>query len=84
MSAIYYTNNSWNSKGLPFMSTRLLQENGTTYPVSEVFVGGVLDEDALAEYGIPKLTGTFAFAMFMANAAVSTSRVIIYDFYAQS
>ncbi|KAI9896379.1 hypothetical protein N3K66_008551 [Trichothecium roseum] len=70
MSAIYYTNNSWNSKNLPFMSTRLLQENGTTYPVSEVFVGGVLDEDALAEYGIPKLTGTFAFAMFMANAAI--------------
>ena len=54
------------------MSTRLLLNNGTAYPVNDVFVGGVLDEAALFNYGLPKLTGTFAFAMFMANAAVST------------
>ena len=52
------------------MSTQLRSENGTKYPVAKVFVGGVLDEDALKTYGIPKLTGSFAYAMFMANAAV--------------
>ena len=58
------------------MSTRLLQENGTTYPVTEVFSGGILNETALAEYGVPKLTSTFAFAMFMANAAVCSSNLL--------
>ncbi|KAL5083024.1 hypothetical protein Trisim1_002247 [Trichoderma cf. simile WF8] len=67
--AIYYTN-SWSAKSQPFMSTQLRSENGTKYPVSEVFVGGVLDESALQKYGIPKLTGSFAYAMFMANAAI--------------
>lgn len=70
MAGIYY-GNGWGASSLPFMSTRLLQENGTTYPIHEVFNGGVLDKVALAEYGLPRLTGTFAFAMFMANAAVS-------------
>lgn len=71
MIGIYY-GNGWNSRSLPFMSTNLLMANGTSYPVDDVFVGGVLDKTALAKYGLPKLTGTFAFAMFMANAAVST------------
>ncbi|OJJ78095.1 hypothetical protein ASPBRDRAFT_114757 [Aspergillus brasiliensis CBS 101740] len=69
MVAIYY-GNGWNSRSLPFMSTQLLLANGTSYPVSSVFPDGVLDKSALAEYGIPRLTGTFAFAMFMANAAI--------------
>ncbi|RDW65079.1 OPT superfamily oligopeptide transporter-2 [Coleophoma cylindrospora] len=69
MLGIYY-GNGWNAKSLPFMSTRLLTEEGTTYPSSSVFVGGVLDKAALAKYGIPRLTGTFAYAMFMANAAI--------------
>ncbi|KAH6603132.1 opt oligopeptide transporter [Trichoderma cornu-damae] len=69
MLAIYYTN-SWNSKSQPFMSTQLRSENGTRYPISKVFVGGVLDESALKTYGIPKLTGSFAYALFMANAAI--------------
>lgn len=47
--------------------------NGTSYPVSSVFPDGVLDKSALATYGVPRLTGTFAYAMFMANAAVSTT-----------
>lgn len=42
------------------------------YPITDVFTGGVLNETALAEYGLPRLTGTFAYAMFMANASVST------------
>jgi hypothetical protein len=75
MLGIYY-GNGWNSRSLPFMSTRLLNANGTAYPVSTVFPGGVLDEAALLEQGLPKLTGTFAFAMFMANAAVRTAKVL--------
>jgi hypothetical protein len=70
MLAIYYTN-SWGAKSQPFMSTQLRSEDGSKYPIAKVFVGGVLDESALQKYGIPKLTGSFAYAMFMANAAVS-------------
>lgn len=68
MLAIYY-GNAWNARSLPFMSTRLLTQEGKAYPSAKVFVNGVLDKSALATYGIPRLTGTFAYAMFMANAA---------------
>lgn len=71
MIGIYY-GNGWGAKSLPFMSTRLRSEDGSSYPSAKVFAGGVLDEAALAKYGIPRLTGTFAYSMFMANAAVST------------
>jgi len=71
MLGIYY-GNTWDAKSLPFMSTKLLNADGSKYPIAKVFVGGVLDTDALATYGIPSLSGTFAYAMFMANAAVST------------
>jgi hypothetical protein len=73
MLAVYYSN-AWDSKSLPFMSTRLLTQEGGKYPSTKVFVNGVLDKTALAKYGLPKLTGTFAYAMFMANAAVSYPR----------
>ncbi|KAH8812590.1 peptide transporter [Xylogone sp. PMI_703] len=69
MIAIYY-GNGWDSRKLPFMSTRLLSEDGTSYPISKVFTGGVLDKDALSKFGIPRLTGSFAYSMFMANAAI--------------
>lgn len=75
MLAIYYRN-GWDAKSQPFMSTRLRSEDGGAYPIAEVFKNGILDKNALAEYGIPRLTGTFAYAMFMANAAVST-----HDYY---
>ncbi|KAJ5142152.1 OPT oligopeptide transporter [Penicillium atrosanguineum] len=80
MLGIYY-GNGWNSRSLPFMSTRLLLNNGTSYPVTEVFVGGVLDEAALLKHGLPKLTGTFAFAMFMANAAIGALIVHCFLFW---
>ena len=70
MLGIYY-GNAWGAKSLPFMSTRLLTQDGKKYPSTQVFVNGVLDKTALAKYGLPRLTGTFAYAMFMANAAVS-------------
>ncbi|KAH7073877.1 OPT oligopeptide transporter protein-domain-containing protein [Paraphoma chrysanthemicola] len=69
MLGIYY-GNAWNAKSLPFMSTRLLTPEGKRYPSASVFVNGVLDHSALAKYGAPVLTGTFAYAMFMANAAI--------------
>lgn len=72
MLGIYY-GNAWNAKSYPFMSTRLLTQEGGKYPSTKVFVAGVLDKTALAKYGLPRLTGTFAYAMFMANAAVSES-----------
>ncbi|KAI9742756.1 MAG: hypothetical protein M1818_003485 [Claussenomyces sp. TS43310] len=69
MLGIYYTN-AWDAKSQPFMSTRLRSEDGSVYPSSEVFSGGVLNETALETYGIPQLTGSFAYSMFMANAAI--------------
>ncbi|KAH8598732.1 oligopeptide transporter-like protein [Bisporella sp. PMI_857] len=69
MLGIYYTN-AWGAKSQPFMSTRLRTEEGGAYPIAKVFVGGILDKDALTKYGIPRLTGSFAYAMFMANAAI--------------
>ncbi|KAI6713955.1 OPT oligopeptide transporter [Diplocarpon mali] len=69
MLGIYY-GNGWDARPLPFMSTRLLTPGGEKYPLAKVFVNGVLDDSALAEYGVPKITGTFAYAMFMANAAI--------------
>jgi OPT family oligopeptide transporter len=69
MLGIYYSN-TWGAKSLPFMSTRLLSADGSKYPIASVFKGGILDHAALAEYGIPSLSGTFAYAMFMANAAI--------------
>ncbi|KAK4034638.1 OPT oligopeptide transporter protein-domain-containing protein [Parachaetomium inaequale] len=69
MLGIYYTN-AWDAKSQPFMSTRLRSQDGTTYPIQKVFTGGVLNREALEKYGIPRLTGSFAYAMFMANAAI--------------
>ncbi|KAG6151218.1 hypothetical protein E4U37_005207 [Claviceps purpurea] len=69
MLGIYYTN-AWDAKSQPFMSTRLRTAGGKAYPTSKVFVGGILDKTAFAKYGIPRLTGSFAYALFMANAAI--------------
>lgn len=52
------------------MSTRLRTADGKSYPTKEVFKGGVLDQAAFAKYGVPELSGSFAYAMLMANAAV--------------
>ncbi|KAG5927112.1 hypothetical protein E4U60_000257, partial [Claviceps pazoutovae] len=70
MLGIYYTN-AWDAKSQPFMSTRLRTSDGKAYPTSKVFVGGILDKTAFAKFGIPRLTGSFAYALFMANAAIT-------------
>lgn len=69
MVGIYY-GDVWGSLSLPFMSTNLRTDNGHVYPVKEIFPGGHLDEALLEKHGIPRLTGTFAYSMLMANAAV--------------
>jgi hypothetical protein len=76
MIGIYY-GNAWDAKSQPFMSTRLRSQDGSSYPTADVFVGGILDHDALAKYGLPRLTGTFAYAMLMANAAVRIPPLVI-------
>lgn len=76
MLGIYY-NNVWDAKSQPFMSTRLRSEDGGTYPSAKVFVKGVLDSDALAKYGLPRLSGTFAYALLMANTAVCPPPYVI-------
>jgi len=73
MLAIYYSD-VWNAKSFPFMSTKLRSADGGSYPSAKLFVGGVLSQTALAEYGLPRLTGTFAYSLLMANAAVSETR----------
>lgn len=75
MLGIYY-GNGWNAKSQPFMSTKLRTAAGGQYPTSKVFKGGILDKAAFAKYGVPKLTGSFAYAMFMANAAVRISPIL--------
>ncbi|KAI0472704.1 OPT oligopeptide transporter [Xylariaceae sp. FL0804] len=80
MLGIYYSN-TWDSKSLPFMSTSLRSADGGVYPTAEVFVGGELDHNALAKYGAPRLTGTFAYAMFMANAAIGALFVHVFAFW---
>ncbi|KAH9895484.1 peptide transporter [Xylariomycetidae sp. FL2044] len=79
MLVIYYTD-AWGSKSLPFMSTSLRSADGGAYPIDEVFVKGVLNKEALATYGLPKLTGTFAYSMFMANAAIGALFVWCFAF----
>ena len=70
MIALYY-GNAWDSRSLSFLSTSLRTDKGKVYPVKKVFPGGLLDESLLEKYGIPRLTGTFAYCLLMANAAVS-------------
>ncbi|KAI2673277.1 hypothetical protein DTO006G1_9619 [Penicillium roqueforti] len=69
MIGIYY-GNGWGSRSLPFMASNLLMANGTTYPVKEVFPGGLLDKSVIEKYGLPQITGAFAFGLFTANAAI--------------
>ncbi|ERT03368.1 opt peptide transporter [Sporothrix schenckii 1099-18] len=69
MIGIYY-GNGWNAKSFPFMSTTLRSEDGSAYPVSKVFTKGVLNHEAFQKYGPPRLAATFAYALFIANAAI--------------
>ncbi|KAK7917608.1 peptide transporter [Apiospora marii] len=69
MAAIYW-GDAWGSRSLPFMSTLLRSADGSKYPITKVFVNGVLDESMLEKYGVPRLAGTMAYGLFIANAAI--------------
>ncbi|MCO5588277.1 hypothetical protein L7F22_042232 [Adiantum nelumboides] len=68
-AALYY-GNAFGARDLPFLSTSLWTEAGTKYPSTKVFINGVLDKTALAKYGPPRLTATYAFGMFVGNMSV--------------
>lgn len=70
MIGVYY-GNAWGGRQLPFMSTRLLKEDGSVYQVSQVFTRGKLDRQALEAYGLPWLTSTYTWASVTGNMAVS-------------
>ncbi|KAL2135758.1 hypothetical protein VTI74DRAFT_7128 [Chaetomium olivicolor] len=80
MLGIYYTN-AWGAKAHPFMSTRLRTAEGGPYPIGKVFTGGVLNETALEEHGLPELSGSFAYALLMANAAIGALIVHCFLFW---
>ncbi|KAM3419992.1 hypothetical protein BST61_g3304 [Cercospora zeina] len=80
MIVVWYAD-IWGAKSLPFMSTRLRSADGSKYPVSDVFKAGVLDHKALAEKGLPRLAGTFAYSMLMANAAIGALIAHVFLFW---
>ncbi|ODN96491.1 hypothetical protein L198_04205 [Cryptococcus wingfieldii CBS 7118] len=67
--AVYY-GNAWSVKSLPFLSTTLHTASGGTYPTAKVFVNGILDESALERYGLPKLSGTYVWAMVVNSLSI--------------
>ncbi|CAG8214265.1 unnamed protein product [Penicillium olsonii] len=71
MIAIYY-GNVWDALSQPFMSPILRTDSGKPYPSKSLFPSGRLDISMLEKYGIPRLSGTFAYGLLMANAAAST------------
>ncbi|WVQ69693.1 uncharacterized protein L199_007913 [Kwoniella botswanensis] len=67
--AVYYSD-AWGGRNLPFLSTSLRTADGGRYVSTKVFVDGVLDKQKLAEYGLPKVTSTYVWAMILGNAAI--------------
>lgn len=70
MLGLYYSD-TWDAKSFPFMSTTLKSADGSEYPSASIFPGGSLNGTALAEFGISRMASTFAYGIFMSNAAVS-------------
>ncbi|PWN34798.1 OPT superfamily oligopeptide transporter [Meira miltonrushii] len=66
---VYY-GGAFGAKDLPFMSLSLWTQEGTKYPRDQLFANGLLNQTALVEHGIPRITATFAWGQIMAMAAV--------------
>ncbi|KAK2461189.1 hypothetical protein APHAL10511_006716 [Amanita phalloides] len=67
---IYYTN-TWNSRFLPILSTSIFSGNGSIYHQSAVFgTDFQLNQTALAEVGLPYITGSYAWATLTANLSI--------------
>ncbi|WOO82729.1 Oligopeptide transporter 5 [Vanrija pseudolonga] len=67
--AVYY-GNAWGARDLPFLSSSLRTQSGKRYSSLKVFKNGVLDKAALAEYGLPRITATYAFASTVGTMAI--------------
>ncbi|KAG5634544.1 hypothetical protein DXG03_004176, partial [Asterophora parasitica] len=68
--AIYYSN-TWNSLAFPMLSTSIFSANGSVYHQSAVFgTTFQLNQTALAEVGLPALTGSHAWGNLTANLAI--------------
>lgn len=64
--------NDLQSSGYPMLSTSIFSANGSIYDQAAVFGSNFeLNETALAEVGLPVLTGANAWANLTANLAVS-------------
>lgn len=69
ITAVYY-GNAWDGRSLPFMSSLLRTQDGKPYKTAKVFVNGLLDKEALAAYGLPKVASTYVWGMFCGNIAI--------------
>ncbi|EPT05439.1 hypothetical protein FOMPIDRAFT_1027098 [Fomitopsis schrenkii] len=68
--AIYYSN-AWNSLSFPMLSTSIFSADGTVYDQAAVFgPGGILNQTALDEVGLPALTGSNAWSQLTANLSI--------------
>ncbi|PIL26670.1 transporter [Ganoderma sinense ZZ0214-1] len=67
---IYYSN-VWNSQAFPMLSTSLFNQNGTRYNQKAVFGPTFsLNQTALAEVGLPALTGSNAWSNLTQNLSI--------------
>lgn len=67
---IYYSN-TWNSRSFPMLSTSIFSSNGSIYHQSAVFGEQFqLNKTALAEIGLPALTGSNAWSNLTQNLAI--------------
>lgn len=70
MIILYYAN-AFDAKTYPFLSFALFQDNGERYPLDAVFGSTfAVHEDALAQYGPPRLTATAVWAFFCQVLAI--------------
>lgn len=67
------------------MSSSLFREDGSVYDISEILDANspIINEEKLASYGYPKLTGTSLWVYFCANAAIGALIVHVLIFYAK-
>lgn len=72
MIGVYY-GNAWGGRALPFMSTRLLHQDGSVYDTGSVFDEGVLNRAKLQDFGLPWLTSTYTWASVVGNMAVGSA-----------
>eukprot|EP01135_Chromosphaera_perkinsii_P006305 Nk52_evm34s485 gene=Nk52_evmTU34s485 len=73
ISPIAYYSNYQKAQNFPAVGTSLYLENGDPYPLDELFVDNVFQEDVYEQAGRPYVTSYFAFSYFFAFVAISSS-----------